>query len=269
MVNPRTQWDPEWLGPVLTEAKKKCDAEILKYQQKCYRCYVKSIGLPQPYTYPDGNPIRPLPPVKVAMGSLMIVGAYPSARFESRPSRNHPNRRRLVPVADNLQPFGREQYFDGTRVRTLESADGLRKYLLDGLGLSPEQCWITDLVKVFLYKREHGDSCRDVHPNFEVPELRSEYRKLAELSLSWLQEECRLCQPRLIVTLGQEVAQVVSGKLNAAANQLLFGDVTECAALDGCSTLFLPHPDACRRYAKWRSRMVEGVKIAKEFLLSR
>jgi hypothetical protein len=152
---------------------------VLKYQQKCYREYANSVGLPELYTYLDGNPIRPLPPIQVATNGLMIVGAYPSARFESRPSRSQPNRYRLVPVADNLQPFGSEQYFDGTRVRTLESADGLRKYLLDGLGLLPDQCWITDLVKVFLYKPEHTGSCGDVQPNFQVPELRSQFKTFA------------------------------------------------------------------------------------------
>jgi uracil-DNA glycosylase len=239
---------------------------ILTYQQKCYREYAQSIGLPQPYTYPDGNPIRPLPPLQVATGGLMIVGAYPSARFESRPSRDRPNRYRLVPVADNLQPFGYEQYFDGTRVRTLESADGLRKYLLNGLALAPEECWITDLVKVFLYKPEHTDSCTDAHPGFAVPELRSEFKALARRSLGWLQEECRLCRPRLTVTLGQEVAQVISGRWNAAADQLLLGDVIECATLGGYRALFLPHPDACRRSEKWRGKMADGVTVAEELL---
>ncbi len=77
---------------------------ILAYQQKCYHEYAQYIGLPEPYTYPHGNPIRPLPLVQTAVGGLMIVGAYPSARFESRPSRIPPHRPRLVPVADNLQP---------------------------------------------------------------------------------------------------------------------------------------------------------------------
>ena len=54
---------------------------ILAYQQKCYREYARSISLPDPYTYPDGNPIRPLPPVQPAVGGLLIVGAYPSARY--------------------------------------------------------------------------------------------------------------------------------------------------------------------------------------------
>lgn len=239
---------------------------ILTYQQKCYADYVRSIGLPQPYTYPDGNPIRPLPPVQTAVGGLMIVGAYPSARFESRFSRTHPHRHRLVPVADNLQPFGYEQYFDGIRVRTLESADGLREYILGGLPLSLEQCWITDIVKVFLYKPEHAVSCGAVHPEFKVPVLRSRFRDLAQKSLSWLQEECKLCNPKLVVTLGEEVAQVVSGELSASADDLLTRGVTCSTVLGSYPTLFLPHPDACRRSEKWRTRMANRLEMIRTLI---
>ena len=70
---------------------------ILTYQQRCHRQYNASVDLPPVYTYPDGNPIRPLPPVKTATGDLMIVGAYPSARFEGRPSVSNPGRTRLIP----------------------------------------------------------------------------------------------------------------------------------------------------------------------------
>ncbi len=196
----------------------------------------------------------------------MIIGAYPSARFESHPSRMTPNRYRLVPIADNLQPFGYEKYFDGLRVRTLESADGLREYLLSKLALDLHQCWVTDIVKVFLYKPEHVDSCKDVYPEFQAPELRSQFKELAKNGLTWLQEECRLCKPKLIITLGEEVAQVISGDNNASADELLLKNITHPPSLDGYPTIFLPHPDACRRFEKWRTKMADGIGMIKSFL---
>ena len=247
------------------------ERRILDYQQECYREYAQSIGLPEVYTYPDGNPIRPLPPIQTAVGGLMIVGAYPSARFESRKSQDQTGRYRLIPVADNLQPFGYERYFDGVRVRTLESADGLREHLLSkfsdsDIEVSFDRCWVTDLVKVFLYKSAHVDSCRAVHPEFPVPELRSRFRKLGRESLSWLREECDLCQPKLVVTLGQEVAQVVSGELRVSADELLSREVSHPVTLGGYPTLYLPHPDACRRFEKWRKQMAERVKLVRDAL---
>lgn len=230
------------------------DRAILRYQQRCHREYAASIGLPEPYTYPYGNPIRPLPPVQTRTGGLMIVGAYPSARFESRPSNNGSGRHRLVPVADNLQPFAEEQYFDGTRVRTLTSGDGLRAHLLGPLDLRLGDCWVTDLVKVFLYKPEHADSCSEVFPSFRVPELRSRFMELGRRSLPWLREECSLCRPKLVVTLGEEVARLISG-LTASADDLLCREVERPESIGGWPALHLPHPDACRRSAKWRDQV--------------
>lgn len=241
------------------------DAAILEYRQRCFSEYAKSVGLPEPYTYPDGNPIRTMPPLQTIRGGLMIVGAYPSARFESRPSQASPGRRRLVPVADNLQPFNYEQYFDGVRVRTLESGSGLREYLLSPLGLTIEQCWVTDLVKVFLYKPEHVDSCGDACPGVKIHELRTRFMALAGESLKWLAEECLLCRPRLVVTLGQEVAQVVSGERNATAADLLRRDVQRPSSI-GYPTVYLPHPDACRRSEGWRGVMRGHVPLLRALL---
>ena len=138
--------------------------QILRYQQRCFAEYSDDIGLPENYSYIDGNRIRPIVPVATAQGALMIVGAYPSARFESRREQTERGRLRLVPIADNLQPFGVEEYFDGTRVRRLTSGDEIRGHVLDPLDIDANGCWITDLVKVFLYKSAHLDSCGSVNP---------------------------------------------------------------------------------------------------------
>jgi uracil-DNA glycosylase len=87
---------------------------------------------------------------------------------------------------------------------------GLRGFLLDPLEIAFEKCWITDLVKVFLYKPDHLDSCGDACPGVKVPQLRTEFMTLAKKSLAWLREECDLCKPKLVITLGQEVAQAVA-----------------------------------------------------------
>lgn len=242
------------------------EARVRRYQQECFREYSLSIGLPQPYTYPDGNPIRPLPPVQTAPGGLMIVGAYPSARFEARPAADGSGRRRLVPIGDNLHPFAEEEYFDGVRLRRLESGYQIRFRLLERLGLNPEQCWITDLVKVFLYKPEHKNSVGAVHPGFNPPILRGEFRTLAENSVPWLKQECDLCQPRLMVTLGEEVAQVIGGEPRAKADDLLNREVYPATTIGSWPVLHLPHPDACRRNEKWCAVMSQRAEMASCYL---
>jgi uracil-DNA glycosylase len=238
------------------------ETEILRYQQRCFREYARAVGLPVPYTYIDGNPIRPLPPVQTVRGGLMIVGAYPSARFEARLSADSSPRRRLVPVADNLQPFAEEEYFDGVGLRRLESGYQIREHLLNHMHLNLTDCWVTDLVKVFLYKPDHLIGCQAVRPDFRPHVLRNDFAEFAEKSLPWLHEECDLCQPKLIVTLGEEVAQVVSGESTAKTDDLLTRPPAPAARLGGWPTLHLPHPDACRRFPKWRAIMGRRRELA-------
>ncbi len=192
----------------------------------------------------------------------MIIGAYPSARFESRqsPKTGH---RRLIPVADNLQPFGSEVYFDGTQVRRLESAHGLNEFFLSPLSLTLEACWVTDLVKVFLYKPEHHDSCADAVPGFHAPVLRHKFKDLARDSLKWIQDEYALCRPQIIVTLGEEVARTIHNK-PTSTDELLSVNAKHPECFNGTSTYYCPHPDGCRRSPEWRDRMKQIVDRIRE-----
>ena len=239
---------------------------ILDYQQKCSRSYLSSIELPADYRYPDGAPIRPLPPLKVAVGGLMIIGAYPSARFEQRQSRLKPGKFRTVPIADNLQPFGREEYFDGLKPTVLVSGETLAEYLLQPLEIEADHCWITDLVKVFLYKDTHIDSCSDSVPGFRGTETRSSFKSLARQSLSWIREECEICKPKVVVALGQEVAQVISGHNSWSATRLLSLRPNAPESLGHIPTIYAPHPDACRRYPKWRRHIKKQIPIIESML---
>ena len=194
----------------------------------------------------------------------MIIGAYPSARFESRQSPKT-GLKRLIPIADNLQPFGTEVYFDGTQVRRLESAHGLNQFLLSPLSLSLADCWVTDLVKVFLYKPAHKNSCADAVPGFRAPVLRSHFGELARKSLKWIEEEYELCAPRIVVTLGEEVAQALI-RTPLTTDRLLSAEPKHPECLNGATTYCCPHPDGCRRSNKWRTRMKLIVEKIREEL---
>jgi hypothetical protein len=242
--------------------------QIRSYQQKCHREYLKNIGLPIDYTYIDGNPIRPVPPVQTVLNGLMIIGAYPSARFERRPSKKNPKMYRTIPIADNLQPFGYEQYFDGIAVRTLTSADGLHEYLFSKLGkVSFTTCWITDLVKVFLYKEEHVAACKDVDPKFTGIKTRDRFDEFAEKSITWIQEETKICKPKLIITFGEEVARVISGDKQSSTDALLSSKIRESKYLPGYKSIYLPHPDACRRSSKWLKRLDSSILSINQILI--
>ena len=236
---------------------------IRKYQQKCYWKYLEAIGINYRYIFPEGNSIRPLPPVQTAIGGLMVIGAYPSARFERR--KNSKNQYRIIPIGNNLHPFAKETYFDGVSTRVLESGNRIREYLFDPLGIEPENCWITDLVKVFLYKKEHKHSVGDIFPKFKVPVLRNRFEALGKKSLDWIMEEIQIGKPKLILTLGEEVARVVSGK-RMSATKLLTTELNYPERLGNKPSMFLPHPDGCRRSTKWRNVLKKQLAVIKRFL---
>ncbi|MBN2075587.1 MAG: hypothetical protein JW762_08565, partial [Dehalococcoidales bacterium] len=92
---------------------------------------------PEQYLYYYGNPVQPVVPLDITPQSVFIIGAYPSARFATIQSE------RDVPVADNCGPFSTERYFDGQRIRTVNSGFELEESYLNPLGLKRSQCWIT------------------------------------------------------------------------------------------------------------------------------
>lgn len=95
--------------------------KLKKYQRYCWQHYEKKIGLLENYSYLYGNPIEVHVPIETARNGFMIVGAYPTAHFQTiGPVRD-------VPVADHLYPFSCEKYFDGTRVRTVNSGAELQR----------------------------------------------------------------------------------------------------------------------------------------------
>lgn len=110
---------------------------IQEYQQDCWKNYKSIKGLPVNYSYLYGNPVKVHVPVDVAVGGLMIVGAYPTAQFNTIDGIND------VPVTDHLYPFSNDTYFDGSRVRQVRSGEELENFILKKLDYPRSQCWIT------------------------------------------------------------------------------------------------------------------------------
>jgi uracil-DNA glycosylase len=120
------------------------------------------------------------------------------------------NGERDVPMADNLGPFEPERYYDGERVRVQNSAADLEKGYLAPLGVERERCWVTDLVKVFLFKEGHRDKYTRLGGTPPLSYERERFEEIAEKSLPWIERELKLSNPKLVITLGAEVAGVVT-----------------------------------------------------------
>jgi len=225
---------------------------IESFRRRLYASYKQSLTLPQDYNYLYGNPVQPAVPLDAARDGVLVIGAYPSARFATL------NGESDVPVGDHCGPFSSETYFDGSRVRSVASGVELEEAYLRPLGLRRAQCWITDLVRVFLFKAGHIAKYRRLGCPWPERETRSQFEQYARQGLGWLVEELELARPRLVITLGAEVAGVLQGvREQAARNALLGGDVKElCLGDAGYPVIHLAHPGIAMRPASeanpWR-----------------
>ena len=216
---------------------------ISRLQRSIQDEYAAAIGLDPDAKYISGAPLRPLPPLDVGTDAVMIVGAYPSARFAAI------NGVRDVPVGDNLGPFEPERYFDGQRVRTQASADELRTLFFEELDLDRQACWVTDLVKVFLFKSGHRVKYTSLGAKVPHGYFRERFEELALVSVAWLELEIAAASPRLLVTLGSEVAGVLRGVTSQQArNSLLHGTPSDLTiGKHSVRAVHLAHPGILMR----------------------
>jgi uracil-DNA glycosylase len=189
------------------------------FQQRLYARYKQSLSLPPTYRYLYGNPVQPVVPVETTTKAVCIIGASPPARLGTiGPEQD-------VPLENICGPFSVEPYFDGRRVRG--EAPGLEQRYLTPLGLRREQCWLTYLVKIFLFKDEHLARYRRLGCPWPEGETHSQFDRLARQGLNWLEEELALVRPRLVITLGWEVAEVLQSVPGIPPAELLDGHLQD------------------------------------------
>lgn len=228
-------------------------SDILNFQQECFRHYLDDIRkevpeFPKNYHFPDGNPILPVMPVKTEKNKLMFVGAFPSARFEYRKDL-------LIPVANNLSPFGKEEYFDGRQIRKQASREVLEEKFFAKLGVDADEHWITDLVKVYLMPEKHIKNCETINPKIKCTDTHQLFKKIAKASLGWFYKEVEVCKPKLIITFGEVVARVILND-NITKNKVLLNSNMGTINILGTNykICHLPHPEIVRRDKAWSDR---------------
>jgi uracil-DNA glycosylase len=239
------------IPPTVMQNAMKMTNDILKFQQECFKHYLndireKIIEFPEKYLFPDGNPILPILPVKTEKKKIMFVGAFPSARFENRNGL-------LIPTANNLSPFGKEEYFDGQQIRKQASREVLEEEFFSKLNINADEHWITDLVKVYLMPEKHIKNCIQINPNIKYVDTHKLLKRIAIASKEWFYREVEICKPRLIITFGEVVARVIKSDFNTENRELLNGQIKQTKILGtDYNICHLPHPEIVRRNKEWR-----------------
>lgn len=233
---------------------------ISRFLRECYQNYIPSIRrdipeIPEKYVYPNGNPVRPVLPVQITQNKIMIIGAFPSARFERRDGK-------LIPIADNLSPFGKEKYFDGSKIRTQASRESLNKNYFPQLDIVPEDLWITDLVKIYLFPEKHIKNCQEISPHIEFVNTHKMFKKIAktESNIFWINREIEICNPQLIITLGEVPARVISSDYKTKNKELLDGSIREVNLKKKYKISHLAHPEIRRINKEWDEITKNAIK---------
>lgn len=225
------------------------EAQVLDYQDLVRRTYKSKIGLPSGYAFSSCVSIDALPPIDTVREKVFIIGAYPSAVFKGG-----------VPTGNLLKPFDPTPHAG----KVNKSAQELKTHYLEPLGLTREDCWTTNLVKVFLFKYGHTRKLADPGAHFGS---RDEFDDLATLSLPWIGKELEIARPRLIITLGAEVAGVVRDVSGDKKRVALIDYKIQQVAI-GVRTyrvLHMVHPgQLIRKHPKWTSKHAAGVAVLKQ-----
>ena len=126
-----------------------------------------------------------------------------------------------------------ERYYSGEKID---------EEILTKIGISRNECWITDLVKVFLFKKGHIDRYKKLKKN-DFEENRTKFDKYAEKSISWLNREIKIANPKLIILLGSEVVKIVLKVTEKKSKELMNGEIV-IYEVDGIKYNFvcIPHP---------------------------
>ncbi len=242
---------------------------IRNFLQDCYLNYLPDIqnrvdGFPKQYVYPYGNPIKPVMPVEIAQNKIMIIGAFPSARFEKKDGF-------LIPVSDNLSPFGEEKYFDGQQIRKQASRESLNINYFPQLNLKIEDLWITDLVKIYLFPEKHIKNCKVISPTIEFVNTHNMFWEIAKASYDWIVKEIEICNPSLIITLGEVPARVLSSNYKIENRKLLIGEIYQITFDKSYRIVHLAHPEIRRINKEWNERTSKALKKLKtpiQFLIN-
>ncbi len=232
--------------------------DVEAFQRRLLQDYNHEIGLPQPYEFIDGNPVEPVVPREVATDGVFILGAYPTARFARRAGEAH------VPVGNVERPFD----------SSTNSGKELDEHYLKQMDIDRSQCWITNLVRTFLFKQGHVDKYERLGCTKLPPETRKKFKKFAssDINLHWLQRELDLARPRVLITLGAEVAGVLHKiTARAARDQRLDGQLHEVMIGDHSYQCFhLAHPGIVMRRGSernpWPERHKDHCAIVKTVL---
>jgi uracil-DNA glycosylase len=192
---------------------------IRNYQRKCFRQYKETIGYPEERTFLYGNPVEVAVPLEVATGKAMVIGLNPAAKAYEVEGQKE------VPLYSSSFPFSAEKYFDGKSVQNIAGSDDLAA-LLQKLGIAREDCWLSTLIKIYLFNSKDVAKYNKLG-NFKVAPDEFNFKEYGAKSMPWIEEEAGIAEPQLIILLGLETISLFYDLSPTKAKHLVDGQLKE------------------------------------------
>ena len=229
-------------------------------------------NLPHNEAYIFGpSPVIPVVPTRIRKRKVMVLGMYPTARYlvaeQITPNSGLSGdvNDREVPIRDINEPFEETRYFNGYCISHVRAGTTMQQEYFSPLGLRLPDLWITNTVKCFLFKESHVEKFKKIHQsvgqslNDEYPGFRQTRYPFADAAkvcmAKWLVEEIRLCDPKLIIALGEEICRLIHGDENfePTGDALLFNKLIDNSPLLRQGA---PSPNGQRRHAAFFDRNI-------------
>lgn len=197
----------------------------------------------QPPFYYGKRPLLPVVPTYLAQGKVMILGEYPNCRFAEVARPTGEKIEAAVPVGDINEPFETGRYFNGRQVQLYPTGQSLQDYYLTPLGINlATDVWLTNVVKCFLIKACHVKTYKRLgwigqasQPKVSSSHPASYFKIAATCMMAKLAQEIPICQPKLVIGLGEYVYRMMHSNNNQqpAPDPGTFGNVTGVPLLAG------------------------------------
>ncbi|HEX9260506.1 MAG TPA: amidohydrolase family protein, partial [Acidimicrobiales bacterium] len=119
----------------------------------------------------------------------------------------------FVPVADVFAPMQDANYFDGYKVRNVAAGVFMQESYLKPLGVDIDtQVWLTNMIKCFLFHQSMADSYEALGwTDVKVEQSYTELLDVAKVCSQWIDEEVKVCDPKLVLTVGKPPCTLLHG----------------------------------------------------------
>ena len=124
------------------------------------------------------------------------------------------------------------------------------------------------MVKVYLFPDKHIVNCKVISPHLTFIDTHKLFAKIATASMDWMKKEIYVCEPKLIITLGEVAARTISNDWKTNNKELLNGEVRTAHLDKDYNIAHLGHPEIRRINKEWDDLNEKSITLLRDKISS-